>query len=293
MYSTKEKILKDILRHEFAHYLTFIHHGSGVQAHGEEYRNICHHYSWGENVYKASANLEQLNSNLEGDLNAEKIIDKIKKLLKLASSENEHESQAATIKANELLLKYNLNLIESESFETLYVDKLIIQKRKSAKLIAIYDMIKHFMVTPILSYGKGQVALEATGTKANIELAHYVAGFLDQELERLWDIYKKENNLTGTKAKNSFFLGLAKGYDLKNQQMMKNFSPVQSQNLVMIKNKLDSQVKKIYHRLSSSASGNSLDQTSFNAGKSAGQSLSINRGLNNNNSISRLIGWKK
>lgn len=289
VYLAKEKVLKDILRHEFAHYLCFIQHGSNINPHGDEYQSVCNQYNWPSDVSKASANLEQLNL-IEGDLAAEKIISKVKKLLKLAQSENEFESQAATIKANQVLLKYNLELLDCQDFETLYVDKLLTQKRKSAKLMAIYDILKHFLVRPILSYGKGQVSLEATGSKANIELAQYIADFLESELERLWLLHKDETKAKGQKAKNSFFLGLAKGYDQKNNQMMQEFNSQEKKDLMVISNKLDQSVSKIYRRLSSTSSGSTIDETSFDAGKKAGNSLTINKGIKNKNT-NKLLGW--
>lgn len=290
MYSTKEKVLKDILRHEFAHYLTFIKYGSDIKAHGDEFKQVCSEHGWDNEVIAATANIEELNKKLEGDLTSERIISKVKKLLKLAQSENEHESQAATLKANKLLLKYNLELFESENFETLYVDQLMTQKRKSAKLMAIYDILKHFLVRPILSYGKGQVSLEATGTKANIELAQYIAHFLDEELERLWLQHKKATQSKGQRAKNSFFLGLAKGYDQKMQNLNSEFNEKESKELVTINKNLDLAVSKIYRRLSSTSSGSSIDQSSFGAGKAAGKNLTINQGIKNKNK-SKLLGW--
>ena len=47
----------------------------------------------------------------------------------------------------------------------------------------------------------------------NIEIADYVAGFLIEELENRWDHAKKQHvGLKGMVAKNSFLLGIAKGY---------------------------------------------------------------------------------
>ncbi len=290
MYSSKEKVLKDIIRHELAHYLSFIFHGANIKPHGFEFKSVCQRYNWPQEVSSASANIELLNESLQGDLEAEKIISKVKKLLKLAQSENEFESQAATVKANQLLLKYNIDLSTKENFETLYVEKLIVQKRKSAKLMAIYDILKHFMVRPILSYGKGQVSLEATGTKANIELTDYIASFLEDELERLWNLHKDQYKLKGQKAKNSFFLGMARGYDQRMQTVFKDFDSSQSKELVQINQKLDESVNKIYRRLSSTTSNGSIDHNSFGAGQKAGANLTINQGIKNKKS-NKLLGW--
>src|SRR5690606_34918991 len=137
---------------------------------------------------------------------AEKVYSKIKNLLKLATSSNPHEAELATLKANQLLIKYNLTHSDYlQNDEALfYVHRILSQKKKSAKLSAIYDIIKHFMVRPVLRYTKKGVYLEITGTKTNIELSDYIASFLDRELEGLW---KKEQklfpHLKGLKNKNS------------------------------------------------------------------------------------------
>ena len=44
-----------------------------------------------------------------------KVVERIKKLLSLASSPNEHEAKMAAEKANELLLRFNLTASEVES----------------------------------------------------------------------------------------------------------------------------------------------------------------------------------
>ena len=156
--------------------------------------------------------------------------------------------------------------------------------------MAIYDILKHFMVRPILSYGKGQVCLEATGTKANIELADYIANFLEEELDRLWNLHKGQYNLKGQKAKNSFFLGMARGYEQRMETVLKDFDSSQSKELVLINLKLDESVSKIYRRLSSTSSSGSIDHDSFGAGQKAGKNLTINQGIKNKKS-NKLLGW--
>lgn len=290
IYTAKEKVLKDILRHEFAHYLCFLYYPEQLKPHGQEFNEICDRFKWSKDISAASLNIEQSNNLLEGDLEAEKVIAKVKKLLSLAQSDNINEAQAATAKANQLLIKHNLNYIEKENFETLYVDNLVTQKRKTTKLMAIYDILKHFLVRPILSYGKGQVTLEVTGLKGNIELAHYIYSFLDNEFERLWKSYAKENNFKGQKAKNSFFYGIAKGYDQKINETIATFDKNDSKNLIILNKKLDLEVQKIYRRLSSTAAQNSLDANSFHHGKKAGANLTINKGIKSNNAT-KLLGW--
>lgn len=283
VFQAKDKVLKDILRHELAHYLTFLNHGADVQAHGSEFQQICKKHSWPSEVSKASMDLGSANL-VEGDIASEKILNKVKNLLKLAESSNPHEAELATIKANQLLLKHNLNYTGQSQDEYLYVKKILSQKRKDAKISALYDIIRHFMVKPVLTYGKNEVSLEVTGSKTNLELAEYVVGFLNEELERLWLGFKKEHSLKGIKAKNSFFYGVAKGYDAKIQNAQASFSTEESRALTIISNALDVQVQRIYNRLSSTSSSSRRDNNSFNLGKKAGSSLNINKGVKSNSS---------
>lgn len=284
IYETKAKTLKDILRHEIAHYLCFLEYKEDGLNHGENFKKTCEKYGFNSEVSKASMNPSLEYQKLEGDLEAEKIYQKIKNLLKLASSSNPHEASLATLKANQLLLKYNLS--HADYFEQdsalFYVHRILSQKKKSAKLSAIYDIIKHFMVRPVLRYTKNEVCLEITGTKTNIDLSDYVATFLDREFEVLW---KKEQinspHLKGLKNKNAFFYGIAKGYDEKMQNIKHEIGP-DTRALVVLEKKLDEKVKLFYRRLASSSSQNINRGEAFNLGNKAGKNLNINKAIHSN-----------
>jgi len=294
IYQTKEDVVKDILRHEFAHYLTYIEFGGEVLAHGAEFNSVCEKYNWPEDVSRASGDINLMNDSIEGDLKSEKVIRKIQALLKLAQSSNIHESELATLKANELLLKHNIEKLDDEvagQDSPIYVHKVIVQKRKDSKISAIYDILKHFMVKPVLNYGKGQVSLEVTGSKMNIELAEYIADFLVNELDRLWDEFRLNHGLKGLKAKNSFFHGLARGYDQKMNQVKDNFSSTDTMALQVISNQLEQSAQAIYRRLSSSSSKSSMDSESFKHGQNAGKNLHINKGIKNK-AKNLLLGWR-
>ena len=57
MFSTKEPVLKDILRHEFAHYITMIKYGD-VLPHGDEFKNVCEDYGWSKSISKATMDIQ-------------------------------------------------------------------------------------------------------------------------------------------------------------------------------------------------------------------------------------------
>ena len=55
---TSQEELHHVIRHELAHYLTFINHGGAVQPHGAEFRDCCKQMGWGEKVYRAASCLD-------------------------------------------------------------------------------------------------------------------------------------------------------------------------------------------------------------------------------------------
>lgn len=287
MFGVKEKTINDILRHELAHYLNYIETTDLTLPHGDEFKAICQRFNWSDSVSKASIDINLADENLEGDLVAEKLKRKFRSLLKLSSSDNPHEAELATVKANQLLLKYNLSKLNSPCDDVIYTDVLFTVKKKNAKIIALYDILSTFMVKPILIYGQKQVSLEVCGSRENIELAHYVCNFLSSSFDDLW----KGSELKGLRAKNSFFTGIAKGYLEKSEGAINEQSPEMKKDLIILKEKLSLNLELIYPRLSHTSSSSSLDHGAFRKGHCAGTNLTINPALKNTkNKIKQLMG---
>jgi hypothetical protein len=282
MLFAKDSVIKDILRHELAHLICFLKHGA-VAAHGEEFKAICNQYGFSKDISKASAELESLNENKEGDLISEKLLNRVKKLMALGSSSNPHEAQMATAKANELLLKHNLNSL-SESHhdeEEVCLKRVLSAKRSNAKMHAVYEILHCFFVQPVFSHGKGQVFLEVIGSRVNVELADYVANYLDQELESLYKNAQKENpKLKGAAKKNAFLKGVSQGYVQKINEYQ--HSTHSTKEIISLKGVLKEQVNLVYNRLSYSKSGGGKTcQESKKLGTKAGKNLNIRSALNN------------
>lgn len=275
-----EQFTKNILRHELAHYFCFIKYGSAVNPHGEEFRTICREFGWGEDVYLSQTKEQAENQKLSAD--HQKILEKVSKLLNLGSSQNTHEAALATAKANELLLKYNLeSSLYNESEEEVCCLKVIEQKKMDTKLGALYDIIKHFYVQPVFNKGKNVVYLEIVGNRVNVELAQYILHFLSSEFDYFWKKTKKENpHLKGVAAKNSYFRGLAKGYEQK--VLLSKNSIATKTDLIKINQNLQRQLAMSHPRLSSvktTVSKNCKESESI--GKTHGKNLNIRSALNN------------
>lgn len=276
IWSAKDSVVRDILRHELAHYFTLLEFGN-VSSHGKEFHSICARFNFPDSVSAATMNLALENEAKEGDLHSEKILSKVQKLLSLAQSSNAHEAEMATLKANALLLRHNLDYVEKE--ETLYLDRLLFRSRKDDKMTAIYEILRHFIVRPVICMGRGTVCLEVTGTKTNVMLARYVAEFLDRELDHQWEQARVEYGLSGVRAKNSFFLGMARGFDEKMKGVKNEFSSEDQLALVKVEKNLEENIRLIYRRLGTVSSARQTDHEAQEVGKEKGRKLSIRHGV--------------
>lgn len=298
MFEAKTEVIKDILRHELAHYYTYIVHGL-KEIHGEDFKKVCRTFSWNENVLKAASSIEIENAQYE-DSNFDRIQEKIKKLLALSNSENAHESELAMMRANELIIEYNINELKlrNENTETAkdeesFVETVLEGSKKNAKHTAIYDILRTFQVAPVFNMGKGSFQLEVVGSKQNIELAKYVAGFLDHKLEELYHNEKKANAqiLSGLAAKNAFMKGIGVGYVEKIENGLKTYK--NSKDLILLKSDLQRILNRVYPRLSSSYStGGSSNSMAKQLGEQNGKKLSINPSIKNKSHTTLLLGQK-
>lgn len=295
MYTAKDEVIKNILRHELAHFMCYLLFGPQV-LHGEEFHEVCRSFGWGSEVYLAYANIDAENLKItDENEKTEKLLGKLKKLLALASSDNIHERELATLKANQLLLEHNLDLTKETRTEDdiVYAKRVLESTRKSTKHVAIYEILKTFFVSPVFNHGRGIFYLEVIGDKTSVELADYVANFLDHELEVMWletkKEYERENKkLKGLAAKNSFMNGVAKGYVEKIQKQKTTLAT--GSDLVAIEKNIQKNLRIVYPRIGhSSLSGGRHDADAHNAGKVKGGNLSIKPGISSGSSRTLLI----
>lgn len=285
MDSSKE-VLKRVVRHEIAHYILFINYGSTIASHGFEFKEFCKSMNWDDEVAKATICLE--NNCFEEIFHSPVILNKIKKLLALSTSSNQYESERALLKAQELLLKHNMEACSLEEEEKVFVKRLFGQKKETSKMRTIAKILETFFVSVIYHKGKEAVYLEVLGELVNVDIADYVASVLDLELDRLWQKIKKEAKLKGQVAKNSFFLGIAKGYCQKVQALKSDYSQASSKALISLEKKLALAKELVYPRLSRTKSRSQFCQESSKLGELTGQFLDIRKGIFHPNEIKQI-----
>lgn len=142
--------------------------------------------------------------------------DKIRKLLDLASSSNEHEAKLALDRARELMAKYCITLGESEATKPTVISKDYIPPiRLSAANFKYSTMIvgtlsKHFGVMPLIYRGN---TIRIYGFESNLKLAFYTFDSIFNQLQAAFKIgYSKERSITFTEA---FWYGAAQGISRK------------------------------------------------------------------------------
>ena len=294
MYKSGESFILNVLRHELAHYLTYIHHGKDVSPHGVEYRRICANIGWGRDVFKAKANQKEWESSLQENIKEKRIIEKIQKLFALGDSNNAFEAEAATIKANELLIKYNLqkDSVFPNDHEEYCTCIVMTSKRADATMHALADVLKNFLVQPIYCRGEEGSYLEVVGTRLNVLMADYVANFLIHEFERLWKNAKQTNpTLKGLASKNSFLAGVAKGLNQK-LASSKERSATKNQ-LIVLKNSLDRATQLVYPQLrKKNVKASRYCKEGALAGEVAGKNISIKPGISQNNGTPKIIEYQ-
>lgn len=259
----KDEEIKKLLRHELAHYMTFIEYGEAASAHGKEFKSICQRYGWPSDIAKAHVPIEKALKN-------KRMVDKVHKLLALSASPQPEEAKQATFKARNLLAKYHLEMPTVD--EETVVIRTLEKKRSSIKLQAIATILQTFFIHPVINRGCGIFYLEIIGERINVEVANYVAHFLDKHFDLLWNEARRKNPfLKGLAQKNAFFQGVAKGYI--NQQELS------SEGLIRIEKDLIQRVKTFYPHIKVVRSSSLYPEKARKIGEDVGKNLKIRQGV--------------
>lgn len=212
------------------------------------------------------------------------IIEKIQKLLSLATSDNQHESDLASKKAQELLIKYNLSMsqVEIKEYNKLEVDAT---RDPSGKFIG--DILNRFFFVYVFKSGKKYIF---TGTEENLQVAMYVRSFLHNSFKRLYKIEAQKQGWKNGSNRNAFYLGLWKG--LK-EQLFENQEKHDAGNaLAVVNTKLANYVKQNNKLRQTTSNVGAKNTNAVNAGFEQGKNLKISKGLEQNNKNSAQVFLK-
>ena len=214
-------IVVHVLKHEMAHQMvTDLFHSA--DGHGEYFQAACERLGVPLEFRGAKGDLRRPIADFrsqEMESEGSRMLEKVRKLLSLAQSENENESFLAMRKANELIEKYNIDRVEQDRTSGC-VYAIINHKRKRIENYQrrICNILKeHFFVDIVYSYlfdakdCQEYKTIELLGTSENVAIAEYVYYFLMHQMEILWKVHLRTNGDGVSRNKRSYRLGLLRG----------------------------------------------------------------------------------
>ncbi len=306
IFLSRELLLKHIwphvvlvLRHEMAHqYVDEVESPRQREvAHGPTFQQACRKLGIPEYLIKASLNMDELDWHQhETDAESDKLLEKVRKLLNLATSSNEHESVLAMNKVRELYAKYNL---ESTSLQNKYVHSFIMTGKKrlttpEQKIIGI--LVGHFFVQVIVGMtysaqnGESERVIEIIGRKENVLMAEYVYHFLKQQSQALMsEAILKAQNSWSLAYRKAYHLGILQGFDEKLSVTEKTHGEsLIAKALVVFRQdrELGRYISSVHPRLTSLSSRARLgSHDAYSEGKRVGREINLNKPITSKNSV--------
>ena len=214
--------VREVLLHEISHqFAEEVLGGDGEPPHGPTFQKAC--YLLRANP-RASGDFRALDERiLHGPAGPEdKFLARVKKLMALAKSKNQHEAEAAMAKAHALIKKYNVDLTAKDNhrdFVSFFVGKPALRHFRedyalSNLLQDFYFVYGLWVPAYVIDKGKMGRVLEISGTAQNIQIACYVNDFIKRFIDFQWETYTKDRRLNRYQ-KTDFAVGIIEGFRSK------------------------------------------------------------------------------
>ena len=203
----------EVFKHEVAH--QFVDEVLGIRdesPHGPTFQRVCRE----RGIDARSSGRPRPGET--GDESTARLVDKVRRLLALASSQNQHEAELAMQRARELMLKHALEVDGAgRSYVFRYLGRPQQRKSRAEKLVGAL-LAEFFFVKVIWTYAyapykkRWERILEVSGTPENVEMAEYVHAFLLEAAGRLWDEARARHPGIGRGDRVAFMAGVINGF---------------------------------------------------------------------------------
>ncbi len=289
-----------VLKHEMAHQLCAEEFLITGAPHGEAFQRACDLLGvlpeYRRPGIVVSETVEQATGASKISARGRECMARVEKLLALSQSSNEHEAALAMQKANDLIEKYHIRELGNDQ-QYRYGFVIIDRKRKRIEsyqrriCTILHDF---FFVRVVLSNlydpqtNETYKTIELLGTKENVTIAEYCYHFLENRLVSLWSLNRKRFRGSVRTEKNSYYLGLLRGFyqKLQEQKMGKKDSRIEPKvgDLIVAEEKrLEIFVGMRFPRLRKvSRSGVKVYGGTYNEGVETGKTITFAEGLDGN-----------
>lgn len=274
-----------ILKHEMAHQWVFENYPqTDLMAHGQEFHLACEKLKIPQ-VYRASkVELTEDNADFSfSDHEKNPLIEKVKKLMSLASSNNEHEASLAAQRVRELYLKYNIeqaDLQRKNQFQHLiistYKKRLSILEKKAISILVEFYFVQAIVIQQFDAKScQHYQALEVLGRQENILMAEYVYHFLLRSCD---EIAKAESRQLSRVELSSLKLGILDGFSSKLKAQPLPEIAHGRELLVIAHRELENYMHDYFPRLRSlRSSSRQISSGDYNRGVERGKNLNLNK----------------
>lgn len=275
-----------VLQHEMAHqFVDEVLGKTGETAHGETFRRVC--AERGIDARAAGAPAPPAagpggEAAPEGGADVDRVLERIRKLLALAGSPNQHEAELAMRKAHELMLRHNVEAAAAcaeRSFEVRHLgDPLRRATRVEADIIALltqFFFVKAIRVPVYLArHGRRGLVYEILGTRPNVEMASHVYAFLLATAERLWHENRGDRRVRSGRDRLQYQSGVVRGF---HEKLEGERVELRGTGLVWIR---DAKLEEAYHARHpriTTARRRVRVSTAHAAGREAGRTVVLHR----------------
>jgi hypothetical protein len=270
-------VVVEVLKHEMAH--QFVHEVLGhhdESSHGPSFQRTCERLG----IDPRATGLPCENPRRSP------ILDRIKKLLALATSPNQHEAETAMRMAHRLMLRHNLEHVSSDAVAGSYgyrhlgrcTGRVLESDRLLAGLLGEFFFVQPIWVSVFRVADQKRVSmLEITGRPENLEMAEYVHGFLQHAAESLWREHKRAHGIQRNVDRRPFLAGVMRGFADKLRDERKS---ERASGIVWVGDPLaDQYFRRRHPRIRSTSHGNSVGSDAGRHGRAAGREIVLNRPL--------------
>jgi len=207
-----------VLEHEMAHqFVDEVLHVRGESAHGETFRRVC--AERGIDARAAGSPVVDP-AAASTDPRADRILERIRKLLALAGSPNQHEAEIAMRKAHELMLRHNIEETATRVERNYEVRHLGDPHKRGTRVDSdVAGLLSEFFFVKVIRVpvylprlGKSGRVYEIAGTHANVEMASHVYAFLLATAERLWSENRHDTRVRNGRDRLAYQSGVVGGF---------------------------------------------------------------------------------
>ncbi|MBI5515523.1 MAG: DUF2786 domain-containing protein [Deltaproteobacteria bacterium] len=271
-------VVLELLKHEMAHQYTDEVLGAREEtAHGETFQRVCE----ARGIDGRAKGTPEAGAT-DGSA---AVLERIRKLLALARSPNEHEAQSAMDAARRLMLKHNLEQVslgERRDHHFRHLGAPSGRVEAHLKFLAVI-LHRHFFVETIWvpvwrpREGLRGTVLEVCGTRDNLELAAYVYSFLTHTAEALWTVHKRARGIARDRDRRSFLSGVMQGFLEKLDGERRGDH---ARGLLWLGDPaLNLYLRQRYPRIRTVQTGSRVAPEAFGHGKEAGKNLVLHRAM--------------